>query len=159
MSDIINHPRGLLFEQFAIGQVITSPGRTITESDIVSFAGLSGDYNQMHVDAEYCKTSEFGARVAHGLLVLSIASGQAVMTGILEGTVLAFREVNNWKFSKPVFIGDTVHVKLEIADLKPMKRLGGGLVIIDVKVINQKDETVMRGKWSVIVRSGKNKQD
>ena len=159
METIIYHPRGMFFEEYQIGQTIVSAGRTITEADVVLFAGFSGDYNQMHVDAEYCKTSEFGARVAHGLLVLSIASGLATLTGVLEGTVLAFREVINWKFSKPVFINDTIHVKLEVIDLKPVKRLGGGVVILDVRVINQRDEVVMRGKWSVIVRSKESQQE
>lgn len=153
METIINRPRGYYYEQFKIGQKIASVGRTITESDIVTFAGLSGDYNQMHVDAEYSKKTVFGKRVAHGLLVLSISSGLAVTTGILEGTVLAFREVNNWKFSKPVYIGDTIHIVMETVDLKPMKRLGGGLVVINVVVQNQNNEIVMRGKWSVLVKS------
>lgn len=153
METIINRPRGYYYEQFQIGQKIASVGRTITESDIVTFAGLSGDYNQMHVDAEYCKKSVFSKRVAHGLLVLSISSGLAVSTGILEGTVLAFREVSNWKFSKPVYIGDTIHVVLEIVELKPMKRLGGGLVVIRVVVQNQHNETIMHGKWSVLVKN------
>src|SRR5512134_1781691 len=110
MSPLSTTPRGMYFEEFQVGQVIYSAGRTITESDIVAFAGLSGDFNQMHVDAEYSARTPFGQRVAHGLLVLSIASGLAVQTGVMEGTVIAFREVNDWKFIKPVFIGDTIHV-------------------------------------------------
>ena len=102
MSNLASQ-RGLWFEEFEVGQRIITPGRTITESDIVSFAGLSGDYNQIHTNAEFSSKTPFGKRVAHGLLVLSIASGLAMRTGVLEGTVLAFREINNWKFSLPSF--------------------------------------------------------
>src|SRR4030043_2092813 len=97
--------RGMWFEEFEVGQQIITPGRTITESDIVSFAGLSGDYNQIHTDLEYAGATPFGQRVAHGLLGLAVASGLANRTGILEGTVIAFREINNWKFTRSAFMG------------------------------------------------------
>ena len=146
-------PRGMYFEDFQVGLTLTTAGRTITEADIVNFAGLSGDFNQLHTDAEYAKQGLFGRRIAHGLLVTSIASGLAAQTGILEGTTLAFREIREWKFIKPVFIGDTVHVVLEVTGTKPMPRLGGGVVEIKVDVRNQSDETVMRGMWLVIMAS------
>jgi acyl dehydratase len=141
----------MYFEEFAGGQQVKTAARTITESDIVSFAGLSGDYNSIHVDAEFSRKTPFGQRVAHGLLCLSIASGLAMRTGILEGTVLAFREINEWKFSKPVFIGDTIHVLLNVTETKAMARLGGGLVTINLEVRNQRDELCHRGIWSVLV--------
>ena len=146
-------PRGMYFEEFAVGQTIVTAGRTITEHDLVAFAGLSGDFNQMHVDAEYAKTTPFGQRVVHGLCVLSIASGLAVQTGILEGTVMAFREVTEWKFSLPVFIGETIHVELQVTDTKALPRLGGGLVGIVLSVKNPKGETLHKGRWSVLVAS------
>jgi len=143
--------RGMYFEEFQIGQCICSPGRTVTEADIVNFAGLSGDFNQIHIDAEYSSSSPFGQRVAHGLLGLAIASGLAVQTGILMGTVIAFREISEWKFVKPVFIGDTIHAEMEILEIKEMRRLGGGAVIINLEVKNQMGETVMKGQWKVLV--------
>lgn len=149
----ISSPRGMYFEEFQIGQRILSPGRTITESDIVTFAGLSGDFNQIHTDAEYSKVSPFGQRVAHGLLGLSIASGLALRTGVLEGTVMAFREIGEWKFVKPVFIGDTIHVEMEVAETKAFPRLGGGAVTIAIQVENQRDEVVMKGNWITLVMS------
>ena len=151
MTTTMPAARGLYFEEFEVGQKMISPGRTITESDIVGFAGLSGDFNQIHTDAAYAENSPFGARVAHGLLGLSIASGLALRTGVLEGTVMAFREINGWKFVKPVYIGDTIHVEMEIITTKAMKRLGGGKVELNFDVKNQKDETVMKGIWSVLV--------
>lgn len=144
---------GLYFEEFEIGRKIVTPGRTIAESDIFTFAGLSGDFNQMHTDAEFSKNTPFGRRVAHGLLGLSIASGLAMRTGVLEGTVIAFREINNWKFVAPVFIGDTIHVELEVVKTKALPRISGGSVIIMLDVKKQSGETVMKGTWTVLVMS------
>lgn len=153
MTSISPANRGLYFEEFRVGQTWVSPGRTVTESDIVTFAGLSGDYNQIHVDAEYAKNSPARQRVAHGILGLSILSGLALRSGVLEGTVLYFREINNWKFVKPTFIGDTIHVEMEVVETKAMPRLGGGLVYIEMHGKNQHGETTMKGTWTVLVAS------
>jgi len=145
-------PRGRYFEQFQIGDTVVSAGRTITEADVVNFAGVSGDYTQIHTDAEYSRQTMFGRRVVHGLLGLSVASGLAAQLGFIEGTVLAFRELS-WKFSLPIFIGDTVHVKAVVAELKEMRRLGGGAVTMDVQLVNQEDKVVARGQWVVLIAS------
>lgn len=145
--------RGLWFEEFEVGQSVTTPGRTITESDIVSFAGLSGDYTQIHTDAEYSAKTYFGKRVAHGLLITSIVSGLTARTGMMEGTVIAFREITNWKFSQPVYIGDTIHAELKVIETNPVPRLKGGSVIVEIAVKNQKDEITMKGTWSVLIAS------
>lgn len=145
--------RGLYFEEFEVGQKFYSSARTITETDIVMFAGISGDYNQIHTDSEYCKNSHFGQRIAHGLLITSIASGLIAQSGFLEGTVIAFREISNWKFVRPTFIGDTVHVITEILETKLLKRLGGGSVVIALDVRNQNEETLMKGKWTALMAS------
>ncbi len=152
MEDAGYRPRGRYFEEFEVGERVVTAGRTITESDIVRFAGLSGDFNQIHTDAEYAAGQFFGQRIAHGLLVLSIASGLAVQTGIIEGTVLAFRELD-WKFSQPVLIGDTIHVVFEVTETKAMRRLGGGTVMMKLQVLNQKGEVVHRGNWVMLVKS------
>ncbi len=153
MNPLPTHPRGMYFEEFVVGQQIHTAGRTVTEADIVSFAGLSGDFNAMHMDAIYSAQTPFGQRVAHGLLVTSIVSGLAVQTGVMEGTVIAFREINEWKFIKPVFIGDTIHAILSVVETKDLRRIGGGSVKIEVEVKNQHDETVMRGFWTVLIAS------
>lgn len=153
MTSSQHNVAGLYFEEFQVGQQIFTPARTVTESDIVTFAGLSGDYNQIHTNAELAKSTPYGQRIAHGLLVLSIASGLAMRSGVLEGTVLAFREINEWKFIKPVFIGDTVHVEITIADTKALPRIGGGAIVLSLVVLNQHNETVMKGRWSVLVVS------
>ncbi|HVN15609.1 MAG TPA: MaoC/PaaZ C-terminal domain-containing protein [Anaerolineales bacterium] len=144
---------GLYYEEFQVGQKIITVGRTISEGDIFNFAGLSGDYNLIHTDAEYSKNSMFGQRVAHGLLGVAIVSGLAMRTGVMEGTVLAFREINEWKFIKPIFIGDTIHAELTVSETKPYPRLNGGAVSIVFDVKNQKEETVMKGTWVVLMAS------
>jgi len=153
MTNVSPVNRGLYFEEFEVGQKITSVGRTVTESDIVTFAGLSGDYNQIHTDIEYSKATQYEQRVAHGLLGVSIASGLAMRTGILENTVIFFREINNWKFIKSIFIGDTIHVEMDVAETKALPRIGGGSVVITLDVKKQSGETVMKGNWTVLVMS------
>jgi acyl dehydratase len=142
----------MYFEEFEVGQEIQTAARTITETDIVNFAGLSGDFNFIHTNAEAAQTTPFGARVAHGMLVASIATGLAVQQGFIDGTTLAFRELT-WRFTKPVYIGDTVHVAVQITDTKPMARLGGGLVTFDAKVLNQDGDVVHKGEWKMLIKS------
>ncbi len=144
---------GKYFDEFEVGMNFESPGRTITESDIVNFAGLSGDFTQIHTNEEFSKTTPFGKRVAHGLLGLSIASGLAVRTGLLEGTVIAFREIVEWKFVKPLLIGDTVRVTLQVLETKAFPKLEGGIVNIELRLLNQNDEITMKGIWKVLVTS------
>lgn len=143
-------PIGLYFEDIEIGRVMETRARTITEADIVQFAGLTGDYNPMHTDAEYMKSSPFGQRIAHGMLTLSYAVGQAYQLGFMERTVIAFRGLT-MKFSLPVFIGDTLHVELTVREKQEMKRMGGGWVTLDVKIVNQEGKVVQSGEWTVLL--------
>jgi 3-hydroxybutyryl-CoA dehydratase len=144
--------QGLYFEEFAIGDEATSGGRTVTEADVVGFAALSGDWNAIHTDAVYASQGMFGERIAHGMLGLAIAQGQAIRLGFLEGTVLAFMELG-WQFRGAIKIGDTIHMHARVEELKKMPRLGGGIVTFRVEILNQRDEAVQRGTWSVLVRS------
>jgi len=145
-------PRGRYFEEFEIGGGIETAARTITETDVVLFAGLSGDYNQLHTDAEFAKETPFGERIAHGLLGLSIASGLTSRLGFVEGTAEAFTGLE-WKFRGPIKIGDTIRVRIETRKKKEMARLGGGFVVFDVVVLNQRDETVQKGTWTILIKS------
>ena len=144
-------PRGRYFEEFEIGDVIETAARTVTETDIMLFAGLSGDYNQLHTDVEFAKGTRFGERVAHGLLGLSIASGLAWGLGFIEGTVEAVTGLE-WKFRGPIVIGDTIRVRLEAERKKEMPRLGGGFVTLAVAVLNQRDEIVQKGTWTALIK-------
>ncbi|MCO6450146.1 MAG: MaoC family dehydratase N-terminal domain-containing protein [Caldilineales bacterium] len=148
----LSRSRGLYFEEFELGDSVESVGRTITETDIVQFAMLSGDWNQIHTDAEYSKEQMLGERIAHGLLVLSIATGLATRLGFMEDTVMAFMSLE-WEFRAAVKIGDTVRIRATVDEAKAMPRLGGGYVWFKVEVLNQEDQKVQRGKWKVLVKS------
>lgn len=144
---------GLYFEEFSIGKKINTVGRTVSEGDIFNFAGLTGDYNQIHTNAAFAGKTQFGQRIAHGLLGLSLATGLIMQTGFLEGTVLAFREISEWKFVKPFFIGDTISAELTITETKALPRIGGGSIISAIAVKNQGDEICQRGSLNLLVLS------
>jgi acyl dehydratase len=144
---------GMYFEEFKVGEKIKTGIRTVSDTDIMSFANLTGDNNRIHTDEEFSKAGPFGKRVAHGLLGLSIAMGLAWKTGILDGTVLAFREINDWKFIKPVFIGDAVHAELNVIETKALPRIGGGSVVMLAELKNQQDEVCMKGNLTILVLS------
>ncbi len=145
-------PRGKYFEDFQVGDEIVSQGRTITESDIVNFAYLSGDWNPLHVDAEYAKTNMFGERISHGLLGLSISSGLLMSLGFGEGTVMAFMGLE-WKFKAPIKIGDTVHAVAKVKQKKEMKAANGGIVVLEGKLLNQRDEVTQQGEWTLLFKA------
>ena len=144
---------GRYFEEFQVGEKVTTGTHKVTDADIMTFAELSGDNNRIHTDEEFSRKGPFGKRVAHGLLGLSIASGLLWQTGILDGTVIAFREVNEWKFVKPVFIDDVMHAELESLETKALSRIGAGSVVVGVELMNQDNEVCMRGKWTLLVMS------
>jgi acyl dehydratase len=144
---------GLYFEEFSVGQKLGTVGRTVSEGDIFNFAGLTGDFNQIHTNAAFASKTQFGQRIAHGLLGLSISTGLIMQTGFLEGTVLAFREISEWKFVKPFFIGDTITADLTITETKALPRIGGGAIIAAIVVKNQNDEICQRGTLNLLVLS------
>lgn len=150
MGELAPVPQGRYFEGFAVGDTITTPGRTITEADVVSFAALSGDWNQLHTDAEYASETPFGARIAHGLLGLTVASGLGARLGFIEGTAEAFLKLE-WKFRKPIYLGDTIHMRGEVTRTRAVRSMGGGIVVFDMKLLNQDGETVQEGQWTVVV--------
>ena len=145
--------KALFFEEFEPGLSFISPARTITEADVVSFAALTGDWTRIHTDAVYAASHQLGQRVAHGLLGLSVAVALALRLGFLEESVLAFREVSDWKFSQPIYLGDTIHVSARVVESKRVPRLDGGLVTLEVEIINQKEQVTQHGKWSFLVKS------
>jgi 3-hydroxybutyryl-CoA dehydratase len=145
-------PIGYYFEDIEIDKPLVTRGRTVTETDIVQFAALTGDYNPMHTNAEYMKNHPMGQRVAHGMLTLSYAVGQLYQLGFMERTVLAFRGIE-MKFSLPVLIGDTIHVRLTVKEKKEMKRLGGGIISAEIKILNQDGKTVQSGTMELLLAS------
>lgn len=154
MENKILMPRkGLYFEEFAVGQTIVTSGRTITEADVVAFAALTGDWNPLHSDATYAARHPLGQRVAHGLLGMSVALGLVARLGFLEGTLLAFREIIDWKFSLPIFFGDTIHLEAAITETKAVPRLKAGLVTLAVGIHDQENKILQHGVWRVLVQS------
>jgi acyl dehydratase len=142
----------MYFEEFEVGYEVVTAARTVTEADVVGFAALTGDWNQIHINAEYAKGTVFGQRVAHGLLGLSIAAGLGAQLGFIEETVLAFRSLE-WKFSAPVFIGDTIHLRAKVREKKELKKLGGGSITFEMRLLNQEEKIVQKGKWVVLMKS------
>jgi 3-hydroxybutyryl-CoA dehydratase len=132
----------LYFEDFALESVSTSRTRTITEADIVNFAGLSGDFVELHMSETKAAEGPFGKRIAHGALIFSISTGLSIQTNQIVDTVVAFYGVDKLRFTKPVFIGDTVHVAKKVVAKEP-KGEGRGVVTFETTVLNQNNETVI----------------
>jgi len=143
---------GLFYEDLEVGRVFPTPARTVTEADLVNFAGVSGDFNPIHTDEEYAKETPFGRRVAHGLLVLAMFTGLRLRTGVFEGTLIAWLEIRRYRFLKPVFIGDTIRGETEIAEKRETSKPDRGVVVQRVRIYNQKGELVQEGEFVTLVR-------
>lgn len=143
--------RGLTFDQFNIGDVFVCQARTVTEADTVNFAGVSGDFNPLHTDEEFGKTTPMGGRIAHGVLILAIATGQANQLGIFEGTTIALMQ-QTVKYVGPVKFGDTVHLELKVAEKKESSKPDRGVVTFDATVLNQLGKPVIDGQWICLMK-------
>jgi acyl dehydratase len=137
------------FEDVKVGDEYTSPGRTVTEADIVIFAGLSGDYNVLHTDAEHMKASLFGERIAHGLLGLSIQQG--LLDRVVPGQAIGPLASVKWKFKGPIKIGDTIRVRARVTGKEDADKPDRGVVSVARQVLNQRDEVVQEGETDLIV--------
>lgn len=134
--------RGLYFDDFALGQVIETPRRTITSTDIVNFACLSGDFNGVHTDWEYCKSTPFGEPIAHAPLVYAVMGGLQYASGVNDGTLLAALEINAWRMLKPVKHGDTLFMRSTVQEKKETSKPDRGVVTFLREFVNQHNETV-----------------
>jgi len=142
----------LYYEDLTVGMRFESPRRTVTEADLVRFAGVSGDFNPLHTDEEFAKTTPFGRRIAHGTLVLAISQGLRQAAGHFHGTLMALLEIRAWRFLKPVFIGDTVGVVTEVSELKATSQPDRGIVVQRIQVTNQRREVVQDGELVSLIR-------
>ena len=133
---------GHYFEDFQVGAVFETRGRTITETDIVNFAGLSGDFIELHTNEEYARQGPFGRRIAHGALVFSVSTGLMTQMNLVNDTVLAFYGIDKLRFTNPVFAGDTVRVTKRVTELRA-KDEDRGVVTFETQVLNQSGEPVM----------------
>jgi acyl dehydratase len=140
--------QSLYFEDFHLGQKFVSKARTVTEADVVNFAGLSWDHNELHTDAEYAAKTDFGKRIAHGLLGLAIHSGLTYR--LTEGTLLAFLELT-WQFKMPIYIGDTIHVEQEVKELRDSSKRDRGILTFEKEIINQHNEVVQTGTTTILL--------
>jgi len=143
--------RGKTFEEFIIDEEIFTASRTITEADVVNFAGLSGDFNLLHTDEEFMKSSEFGGRIAHGALVAAVCSGQANQLGIYEGTTIAVVQVTT-KYTGAVRLGDTVRTIIKCTDKRDSKKPDRGVATFKITMLNQQDQSVQEAEWIIILK-------
>jgi len=144
---------GYTYADLRVGMAFRSPGRTITDADLVAFAGLTGDYSELHTSDVYARASQFGRRIAHGMLGLAYAHGLMwARTGELRETAIAFLGINDWKFTGPIFVGDTIFVNYRIVELRDSKsKPAQAIAIFDVEVVTQDDRVVQRGRKALLV--------
>lgn len=143
---------GMFFEDLEPGYCVETPARLITAADIDQFAEMTGDNHPLHLDETYAACTAFGGRIAQGALILSIATGLAYSSGYLRGTIEAFVDLN-WKYRAPIHINDVVHVQLELLNKRRLPEQDSGLATIKVTVLNQRDEVVQDGRWTLLIRS------
>ena len=139
----------LYFDDVAVGQEWESGGRTVTEADIINFAGFSGDFNPIHIDHEFARATPFQRPVAHGLLVWSIGSGLGLFAPPMR--TLAFMSIRDWQFKEPVFIGDTIRVRSKVLEKEARARGRRGVITWSRQIINQEDKVVQEGVTQTIV--------
>jgi acyl dehydratase len=139
------------FEDFKVGEEFYTLGRTITEADLVNFSGISGVFNPLHIDEEYCKKTGFGKRIAHGPLVLSISNGLVSMLNLYEDTIIALLRIE-WVFKKPVFIGDTIRVREVVEEKKETSKKDRGIIVFRRYILNQRDEEVQNGEIVILIK-------
>jgi acyl dehydratase len=144
---------GKLFDDFVVGEEYVTPGRTMTETDVVMFAAMSGDYNELHTSESFGKSTQFGRRIGHGLLGLAVSHGLFFRLGLVEGTAIAFLGIDSWKFEAPFFPGDTIRVKVRVAEKTPSRsKPDRGVVKFFFQVVKEDETVVQSGYKSIMIR-------
>ncbi len=145
--------RSLSYDDLRIGLAFDSPTRTVTETDVVMFAALTGDYSELHTSEVFARRTPYGRRVAHGLLGLALAHGLMwPRTGLLRDCAIAFLGIKDWRFRAPIFLGDTIGVQYELVDLRDSRsRPGEAIATFSVRVVNQRGEVVQEGQKALLV--------
>jgi acyl dehydratase len=142
----------LYFEDVEVGLRFATPRRTVTEADLVAFAGVSGDFNPLHTDAVFAADSIYGERIAHGALVLSLATGLRQRVGLFDGTLMGLLEIRSWRFKAPVLIGDTIRIANEVTELRTTSKPDRGIMVQRVEVIKQDDTVAADGELVLLLR-------
>lgn len=135
-------PRGQYFDQFAVGDRFQTARRTITQTDIVNFAGVSGDFNAPHMDHEFCRTQPYGEPIAHGPLVFAVSTGLLCQSGLNDGTLVAMLGIDKWRIHAPVKAGDTLHLVMEVIETRPTSQGDRGVVGFRREIVNQRGVAV-----------------
>lgn len=142
---------GLYYEDFEADRPVVTRGRTVGEGDITVFAGLSGDFNPLHVDEAYAAATPYGGRIAHGPLTLAMAIGLMSQQNLIDGTTTGLLGLT-WSFAAPVKIGDTIHARITLASKRPTKDPARGIVVLRLEVINQAGRGVQTGELTLMMR-------
>lgn len=142
------------FEDFEAGQEFVSTGRTVTESDLVMHSALTGDWTELHTNAEYAEDNDFGERIAHGPMTFVQATGLLYRTGIVERTAIAFLGMNYMDLPNPVFIGDTISMDMAVTETTDVSsRDDAGLVVIDCEVTKGDGTVVLQGDMKFLIKT------
>jgi acyl dehydratase len=142
----------LYYEDLEVGQVFDTPGRTVTETDLVTFSMLSGDWNPIHSDAEFARGTFYGQRVVHGLFGLSMLTGLMDRAGWFSESALALLDIERWEFRGPIFVGDTLRARLEIVSKRLTSRGDRGILGRRFTLLNQRDEVVQTGDLGMMIK-------
>ena len=145
-------PRGRYFEDFTIGEELVSPARTITQTDIVNFCCLTGDFNEIHANFEYCKTTPFGEPIAHGPLIYGIMGGLVYASGINDGTLLALLQIDAWRMLSPVKHGDTIRLHSRVFEKKETRKPDRGVVTFERRCVKQDGAVAQEMKATLMYR-------
>jgi acyl dehydratase len=151
-ADDTAKPRGMFFEDFEVGMMIRTPARTITGTDIVNFACLTGDFNEVHTNFEYAKNTPFGEVIAHGPMVYGIAGGLQYASGINDGTLLALLGIDKWRMKGAVKHGDTIRLEQTVIEKKPTSKPERGVIVFKREIKNQRDEVVHEMQATILYR-------
>ena len=144
---------GKFFDDFVVGEEYVIFGRTMIETDVVMFAALSGDYNELHTSEAFGKSTQFGRRIGHGLLGLAVSHGLFFRLGLVEGTAIAFLGIESWKFEAPFFLGDTIRVKVKVADKTPSRsKSDRGVVKFLFQLVKEDGTVIQSGVKTIMIR-------
>ena len=140
--NITTRPRGQYFDEFAVGDRFQTARRTITQADIVNFAGVLGDFNAPHMDHEFCRTQPYGEPIAHGPLVFAVSTGLLCQSGLNDGTLVAMLGIDKWRIHAPVKVGDTLHLTMEVIETRLTSQDNRGVVGFRREIVNQRGVAV-----------------
>ncbi len=142
----------LYYEDLEVGQTFRSPARTVTEADLTIFSMVSGDWNRIHSDAEYARKTPYGQRIVHGVLGIAIVTGMFDRLGIFEDSALALLGIDEWRFIAPIFVGDTVHMELEIADKRLTSKGDRGIIDRRIRLVRHDGTVLQEGRMGMMTK-------